>query len=116
MAVNVLTSSLGDLGKFLTSATTDPNAPASVKTALADVTTAVHSVEAALGDAIDLLVDTEINALISSIPGLNLAQSEIDALANSIVSAVLALVYPKLGMALPAADPGVTAAMSNAQP
>jgi hypothetical protein len=100
---NILSSSLNDIGKFLTSAATDPNAPATIKTALADVTAAVHSVEAAMEDAIDLLVDTEINALISKIPVLgNLAQPEIDALANDAVHAVLVIVYAKLGLAPPA--------------
>lgn len=113
MAVNVLTSSLGEIGKFLTSAANDPKAPPSVKTALADVTTALHSVEAAMGDAIDLLIDTEINALIANIPGLNLAQPEIDALANSVVSAVLSLILPKLGLPVPSVDPSVTAIASN---
>lgn len=110
MATNILSSSIADIGKFLTSAATDPNAPASVKTALTDITAAAQSVEAAMADAIDMLVDTEINALISKIPVLgSLAQPEVDALANDAVAAVLAIVYTKLGL-----TPPVSAATPNA--
>ena len=106
MATNVLSSSLADIGKFLTSAATDPNAPASVKTALADITAAAQSVEAAIPEVIDTLVDTEINALLAKIPVLNtLAQPEIDTLANDAVAAVLSVIYAKLGLAPPVTAP-----------
>lgn len=107
---NIVSSSINDIGKFLSTIASNPAAPASVKTALADLTIAAHSVEAAVPDAVTLLVNTEINALLAKIPGLNLADTEIDALADDVIELVVNFVLTKLGIVIPVQSSAAPAA------
>lgn len=112
---NIVSSSINDIGKFLSTIASNSAAPASVKTALADLTTAAHSVEAAVPDAVTLLVNTEINALLAKIPGLNLADTEIDALADDVIELVVNFVLAKLGITAPVQTNAAAPAASTAE-
>lgn len=111
MSSNILAVAIGDIGKFLQTAAAGPDAPTSVKTALASLTTAVQDIEAAIPDLAEALAVDGINAALAKV-GLSALEPEVDALAKPAIAAVENLIASKLGLALPGA--AATAAPSNA--
>lgn len=112
-----------DIGMVFTSLTNSgSNTPAAQK-ALADIATANASVQAALPDLEDAILDDAANYLLSKIPLVgSLLQGDVDALLNSFAAKVNAKLFPTVPsaatttLAVPAgASPLVAASASPNQ-
>lgn len=96
MAFN-LNTAIADVGATLAKAADMPGAPASVVKALADLNTAIDSIEAAVPDLVSYAAVEAINFGLQKV-GLTALEPEIDALAAPALSAVENLIATKLGL------------------